>query len=79
MQRVLVKFDVSRAPEGLKVEPSCEREVAMCLRGDWYLLRAKDGTYPADDPVKSLDVQVSLCEGGRGGLTLGQGEGGRWE
>ncbi|CAM9572596.1 unnamed protein product [Scytosiphon promiscuus] len=56
--RVAVKFDVSKTPEGSKVEPDCVREVAMCLRGDWYMLRAKDGTYPADDPVRSLDVQI---------------------
>ncbi|CAN0178298.1 unnamed protein product [Pylaiella littoralis] len=57
-ERVSVNFDVSRTPEGAKVEPTCAREVAMCLRGDWYRLKAKDGTFPDDDPVKSLDVQI---------------------
>lgn len=57
-----MNFDVSRVPEGSKVEPSCVRQVAMCLRGDWYRLDAKDGTFPAEDPVKSLDVQVCKKE-----------------
>lgn len=59
-ERVSVNFDVSKTPEGSRVEPTRTREVAMCLRGDWYMLTAKDGTFPADDPVKSLDVQVCL-------------------
>lgn len=57
-ERVSVNFDVFKTPEGSRVEPTRIREVAMCLRGDWYMLTAKDGTFPVDDPVKSLDVQV---------------------
>ena len=60
-ERVSVCFDVSKTPEGSKVEPTRAREVAMCLRGDWYMLTAKDGTFPEEDPVKSLDVQVCVC------------------
>ncbi|CAN0587570.1 unnamed protein product [Ectocarpus sp. 12 AP-2014] len=32
----------------------------MCLRGSWYTIGAKDGTFPAEDPVKSLDIQVTM-------------------
>ncbi len=30
----------------------------MYFAGQWYRLRAKSGTYPADDPVESLDVAI---------------------
>jgi uncharacterized protein (DUF1015 family) len=36
------------------------RQIGMCLSGDWYLLKAKPGTYEDSDPVRSLDVQVYL-------------------
>jgi len=40
--------------------PSPERatEFGMYLGGKWYRLKAKDGTYDADDPVESLDVAI---------------------
>jgi uncharacterized protein (DUF1015 family) len=30
----------------------------MFLGGQWYSLKAKAGSYPAGDPVKSLDVSI---------------------
>ena len=30
----------------------------MFLDGNWYRLTAKQGSYPADDPVRSLDVAI---------------------
>ena len=59
LERVLVNFEVSEVADGGKVEPDCHMEVGMCLRGQWYRLKVKSGTYPAEDPVKSLDVQVT--------------------
>lgn len=60
-----VNFEVSKTPEGsnTKVEPRRVRQMAMCLRGSWYTISAKDGTFPAEDPVKSLDVQVNMRRG----------------
>lgn len=58
LARVSVMFEVSKVQEGGRAEPESIREVGMCLRGDWYRLKAKDRTFPAEDPVKSLDVQV---------------------
>lgn len=58
LERVSVNFEVSPVLEGNRVEPQGLREVGMCLRGDWYRLRAREGTFPVADPVKSMDVQV---------------------
>ena len=30
----------------------------MYIEGQWYCLTAKEGSYPLDDPVKSLDISV---------------------
>jgi uncharacterized protein (DUF1015 family) len=30
----------------------------MYLEGRWYRLTARDGSFPADDPVKSLDCAI---------------------
>jgi uncharacterized protein (DUF1015 family) len=48
-------FDVapsaSRAPRG-------PTRFGMYLAGRWYELQARPGTYPASDPVRSLDVSI---------------------
>jgi len=49
------KFEIGEASQ-----PSPERPTTygMYLDGKWYRLAAKPGTYPAEDPVNSLDVAV---------------------
>jgi uncharacterized protein (DUF1015 family) len=38
--------------------PSAPASFGMFLDGQWYSLTAKPGSYPADDPVRSLDVSI---------------------
>ena len=38
--------------------PDAPKSFGMYLDGTWYRLTARDGTYPADDAVQSLDVAV---------------------
>ena len=50
--------------EKFTVAPTTERSPAapasfgMFLDGKWYALTAKPGSFPADDPVRSLDVSI---------------------
>jgi uncharacterized protein (DUF1015 family) len=53
--RVEEKFEVVPATSGKPTEP---KTFGMFLGGKWYRLRAKPGTYPEKDPVKSLDVSI---------------------
>jgi uncharacterized protein (DUF1015 family) len=39
-------------------DPPESKQFGMFLDGSWYRLTAKAGTYPAGDPVKSLDVAI---------------------
>jgi len=39
-------------------EPSQNQEFCMYLDGNWYTLKPAAGTFPADDPVKSLDASI---------------------
>ena len=48
-------FDVAEAPAP---KPDRSTTFGMYLGGKWYRLSAKPGTYPAGDPVKSLDVSI---------------------
>jgi uncharacterized protein (DUF1015 family) len=50
-------FEVQEAPAGER-KPTEPTTFGMFLNGTWYRLRARPGTYPADDPVKSLDVSI---------------------
>lgn len=55
---------INALKEKFVVAPSCTRnpkapaEFGMYLDDKWYSLIAKPGTYPADDPVRSLDVSI---------------------
>jgi uncharacterized protein (DUF1015 family) len=49
-----------RRPLGPREDPMPEgpKQWGMFLDGAWYRLTAKAGSYPADDPIESLDVQI---------------------
>ncbi len=49
------KFEVE---PGAMERPSRPKTWSMYLDGRWYRLTAKDGSYPADDPVRRLDVAI---------------------
>ncbi len=55
LQAIRDKFDVTPTEDP---KPKRVHDFAMYLDGKWYTLTAKDGTYPADDPVASLDVAI---------------------
>lgn len=48
-------FTVTR---GTEPRPAAPRQFGMYLGENWYRLEAKPGTFPADDPVRSLDVAI---------------------
>jgi uncharacterized protein (DUF1015 family) len=55
LARVGESFEFTEVDDG---QPDGPRSFGMYLGGRWYRLRAKDGSFPADDPVKSLDVAI---------------------
>ncbi|CAN0078260.1 unnamed protein product [Ascophyllum nodosum] len=58
LERVSVMFGISRVEKEGKKKPDRAREIGMCLKGDWYRLEIKDRTFPQEDPVRSLDIQI---------------------
>lgn len=55
LARVGEKFDLTPASQG---RPESPLSFGMLLGTHWYRLTAKPGSYPADDPVRSLDVSI---------------------
>ena len=55
LAKVAEKFDVVDAATE---EPAELHRFGMFLDGTWYNLIAKEGTFDADDPVKSLDASI---------------------
>ncbi len=55
MGRVKEKFDVALTDDR---SPKAPATFGMYLKGSWYELKAKPGTYPANDPVRGLDVSI---------------------
>ena len=52
---VAAHFDVALTEEA---EPTVPRDFGMFLDGAWYRLTARPGSFPADDPVRSLDASI---------------------
>jgi uncharacterized protein (DUF1015 family) len=42
----------------IEKSPGQSHEIGMYLRGQWFKLGAKDGSYEKDDPFKVLDVSI---------------------
>jgi uncharacterized protein (DUF1015 family) len=55
LERIGERFVVEQVEEG---NPPSVRVFGMYLVGRWFRVRAKDGSYPSDDPVRSLDVAI---------------------
>jgi uncharacterized protein (DUF1015 family) len=49
------KFEVAPTNDP---NPKTQGTFGMLLEGKWYQLKAKPGTYPKDDPIRSLDVSI---------------------
>lgn len=55
--KVSEKFEVKN--EGKEIyKPTALHEFSMYIDGEWYSLKAKEGTYDDNDPIKALDVTV---------------------
>lgn len=51
--------DFTVTPKGSEeYRPEAKHDFSMYLDEKWYKLTAKDGTFKADDPIKSLDVSI---------------------
>lgn len=58
LSRVEEVFSVVPQPEGAPFRPVRKHEFGLYLDGLWYGLTAREGTYPADDPIASLDCSI---------------------
>ncbi|MBN2494460.1 MAG: DUF1015 domain-containing protein [Deltaproteobacteria bacterium] len=55
LERVAEKFELR--PDG-PAEPAAARHFGMYTDGRWYELVAREGSFPKDDPVRSLDAAI---------------------
>ncbi len=55
ISQVSDKFEVQDADDA---SPPAAKQFGMFLDGKWHRLTAREGTFPADDPVASLDVAI---------------------
>jgi uncharacterized protein (DUF1015 family) len=55
LSKVEEKFDISEASNP---EPEAQKSFGMYLNEKWYRISAKDGSFPAEDPVLSLDAAI---------------------
>lgn len=55
LAKIAEKFEVTSAGNR---QPSQAASFGMYLQGKWYKLTARAGSYPANDPIKRLDVSI---------------------
>lgn len=58
LKKVSEKFEVTEHSKTSPFKPKNLHTFGMYLNGTWYKLSAKDGTFPTNDPVNSLDVAI---------------------
>ena len=56
LAKVADKFEI--LGENTDPSPKNMKEYGMYLEGTWYQIKAKDGSFPATDPVASLDCDI---------------------
>jgi uncharacterized protein (DUF1015 family) len=56
LEKVEAGFEVEKADA--QVKPDSAKTFGMYFDGDWYRLKAREGSFPANDPVASLDVAI---------------------
>lgn len=56
LDRVEKNFTVEKSDKA--VDPKCMHTFGLYINSQWYCLKAKDGTYPEEDPIHSLDVSI---------------------
>ncbi len=57
LAKLETSFDVRPSPTGA-CRPSGMREFGLYLKGNWFLLRAKEEVWDDDDPIGALDVTI---------------------
>ena len=57
MEKLSKVYEISEHKDGMCAPPE-KHTAGMYIGGKWYLLRAKEGTFDAKDPVDSLDVSI---------------------
>lgn len=57
LKKVSEKFEVAEAPAS-PYKPGSKHEYGMFLDSKWYVLKPLAGSYPATDPVLSLDAAI---------------------
>ena len=55
LAKVAEKFEFTGRVED---RPKSAKEFGMYIDGEWQIIKAKEGTFPGDDPVESLDVAI---------------------
>ncbi|MBL8024991.1 MAG: DUF1015 domain-containing protein [Fibrobacteres bacterium] len=55
IEEISGKFDVAQSD---KKSPDGSTAFSMYMGGKWYILKAKKGSFPAKDPIASLDVSI---------------------
>ncbi|MBC8491493.1 MAG: DUF1015 domain-containing protein [Candidatus Marinimicrobia bacterium] len=58
IQKIREKFDFSRVCCHGSAKPESANTFGMYLNRQWYVLKAKPGTFDLNDPVDSLDVSI---------------------
>ncbi len=56
--RIGEKFELTPVKDNLAYKPENKHCFGMYLKGQWYKMVPKKGTYDPEDPVKSLDVAI---------------------
>lgn len=58
LKKISKKFEICRYEKKGHYKPAQKHTFGMYMDKKWYILKAKEGTFDAEDPVKRLDVSI---------------------
>ncbi|MGL4849857.1 MAG: DUF1015 domain-containing protein [Clostridium sp.] len=58
LEKISEDFEVEKCENDNGFKPTEKHTFGMCIEGEWYKIKAKDGIFNNEDPIERLDVSI---------------------
>lgn len=58
LEKVSEKFNIEKCKNNDGFKPTEKHTFGMCIKGEWYKISAKEGSFNENDPIERLDVSI---------------------
>lgn len=58
LEKISEDFEVEKCENNSGFKPTEKHTFGMCIEGEWYKIKVKDGIFNNEDPIERLDVSI---------------------